>query len=263
MNAGSDMDRWRRLAEAAALLGGRYLVDRRADWRRIEAAEGHDVKLAADRLAEEMIVARLREASPFDILGEEGGRIAGTGAPGNGDSAANADLCWLVDPLDGSLNYTRGLPACCVSIALCRGGDPVLGVIYDFNRDELFSGDAAGGAFLNGAPMAVSNVADPAEAVLASGFPSYLDHSDDTLGAFVRQVQRYRKVRALGSAALMLAYVACGRMDAYIERETALWDVAAGIALVRAAGGKATLSGGTALDRTLDVTAWNGRFDPA
>lgn len=259
------MDRWRRLAEAAALLGGRHLVDRRADWRRIEAAEGHDVKLAADRLAEEMIVARLREASPFAILGEEGGRIAPNDDTGNDDAGnvnADAELCWLVDPLDGSLNYTRGLPACCVSIALCRGGDPVLGVIYDFNRDELFSGDAAGGAFLNGAPMAVSDVADSAEAVLASGFPSYLDHSDDTLGAFVRQVQRYRKVRALGSAALMLAYVACGRMDAYIEQETALWDVAAGIALVRAAGGKVTMSGGTALDRTLDVTAWNGRFDP-
>ncbi|MHA1113841.1 MAG: inositol monophosphatase family protein [Alphaproteobacteria bacterium] len=254
----TDLERWRHLAEAAALHGGRHLRVHRDEWRRIETAEQHDVKLAADRMAETLIVARLGEASPFDIVSEETGHISGSGG-----ADADGDLCWLVDPLDGSLNYMRGQPSCCVSIALCRAGDPIVGVIYDFNREELFSGDIDNGAQLNGEPMRVSDIADPAEAVLATGFPSYLDHSEETLSAFVRQVRRYRKVRALGSAALMLAYVGCGRMDAYIERQTALWDVAAGVALVRAAGGRVEMTDGAALDRTLDVTAWNGHFDPA
>lgn len=253
-----NLENFRYLAEATALLAGSHLLARRDDWSGIEKAAHHDVKLTADRMAEEMIVARLREASPFAILSEEAGLI-----PSRDEAPENVDMCWLVDPLDGSLNYTRGQPSCCVSIALCRAGDPILGVIFDFNRNELFSGDVDSGAWLNGAPMAVSTVSNLAEAVLGTGFPSYLDHSDATLAAFIRQVQGYRKIRGLGSAALMLAYVACGRMDAYREKSIALWDVAAGVALVRAAGGKSTMEKSGDLNQKLDVTAWNGHFEPA
>jgi myo-inositol-1(or 4)-monophosphatase len=199
------------------------------------SAEAKDIKLAADREAEALIVAALEAGSPCPILGEESGE----------HGAVRRGPCWVVDPLDGTLNYSRGLALCCVSLALVEGERPLLGVVYDFNREETFSAIVGEGAWLGDEPMRVSERVsergDASQAILATGFPSHRTFDDAALMGFVRQVQRFKKVRLLGSAALSLAAVACGRVDAYAEDDIMLWDVAAGLALVEAAGGYVSL----------------------
>ena len=115
----------------------------------------------------------------------------------------------------------------------------VLGVVYDFNRNEMFSGLIGQGAWLNGKPIKVSNTKKKSRAILCTGFPVSSDFSSKTLLRFVENIMEYKKIRLLGSAALSLAYVACGRADVYVENGIKLWDVAGGIALVEAAGGQA------------------------
>lgn len=205
---------------------------------------GHDIKIKGDALAEKILIDHLRVHSPFPILSEERGEMAGDG-----------DCKWIVDPIDGSLNFNRGIPLCCVSVSLWRGNSPILGVIEDFHRGEIFSGVVGRGAWLNGSPMRVSVVGERLGAVLCTGFPVYTDFASEPLLRFLAQVQEYKKVRLLGSAALSLAYVAAGRVDAYMENNIMLWDVAAGVALVLAAGGKADWE---AAGKGLRVKAANG-----
>jgi myo-inositol-1(or 4)-monophosphatase len=142
-----------------------------------------------------------------------------------------------VDPLDGSLNFSRDIPLFCISIALWKEMRPLLGVVYDCNHDEMFTGLVSEGAWLNGTPIQVTNTVKKSEAVLCTGFPVSTDFSENALLTFVRSIQAYKKVRLLGSAALSLAYVASGRADIYNENDIAIWDVAAGISIVEAAGG--------------------------
>lgn len=193
---------------------------------------GKDLKISADKEAEKIIFARLA-AVPGDaipILSEEAGLV--------GDAHSGAGKIWVVDPLDGTLNFSRGIPLCCVSIALWENGEPALGVIYDFMADIIYSGVVGRGAWRNGVPMRASATQARSKAVFATGFPSGADYGEERLLAFVKQVQDYKKVRLLGSAALSLALVAAGAMDAYGENGIYFWDVAAGLALVTAAGGK-------------------------
>ena len=239
---------WLKLAERAARRAGDFLAELpRAE---IEQAShfGRDVKLEADRAVEERILDVLLKESPFDVLAEESGMHRGEGShPG---------LRWIVDPLDGSLNFLRGIPLCCVSVGLWREDEPVLGVVYDFNRDEIFTGVVGEGAERNEQGIQVSCVREPAQATLSTGFPAGSDFSAAALGRFVSQVQQYKKVRLLGSAALSLAYVAAGRVDAYREHDIKIWDVAAGLALVRAAGGETVVKSTAVLD-AFDVYASN------
>ena len=114
---------------------------------------------------------------------------------------------------------------------------PLAAAIYDFNRDEMFTAIARQGAWLNGRPMYASDRTDPAQGALSTGFPSYTDFSTEALMPIIRRVQMFKKVRMIGSAAISLAWVACGRVDAYVEDDIMLWDVAAGMLLVREAGG--------------------------
>lgn len=218
------------LAEAAARAAGAFLRERYAAGdHRVLSSEGHDVKLQVDLQSEEVILDRLRSASPHPILSEE------AGASGEfGDSPF-----WVVDPLDGSANYLRGIPFCCVSIALVHEERAEVGAVYDFLRDEMFTAAAGAGARLNANPIAVSEVTRSADAVLFTGFPTHRDYSEQSLSEYFDRVRSFKKVRMLGSAALMLAYVACGRADAYDEQDTLLWDVAGGLALVGEAGGEA------------------------
>lgn len=218
------------LAEEAARAAGAYLREAITRPRVVLLETGRDIKLEADRMAEARILEVLK-SSPYGVLAEESGAH---------DLRAQ-EPAWIVDPLDGSLNFQRGVPICAVSIALARGDEPLLGVIYDFNRDEMFSGIVGEGAWLNGAPMRVSEVREQSKAILTTGFPTNRDYSDASLLEFVQHIQRFKKVRLLGSAALMLAYVACGRYEAYAEDNIMYWDVAAGLALVRAAGGCADM----------------------
>ncbi len=222
----------KQLAREAALTAGRQLRGRRADWNVITANYAHDVKLQADREAEAVIINLLRRQSSYPILAEESGEVAAAPGPDQ--------LRWIVDPLDGTVNYAGGIPLSAVSIGLWRGAAPLYGVIYDFWREELFEGGPDAGAALNGRPIRVSAVADPARAMFATGSPG--THADDpgSLPRFIRNISSYRKIRMLGTAALSLAYVACGRLDVYAE-QVMLWDAAAGAALVAGAGGIATV----------------------
>lgn len=219
-----------KIAEAAAFLAATKIKGRGSDLLTADFIGRRDIKLAADRAAEAVILDYLTAETGMPALSEEAGEVGG--APVNG-------LRWVVDPLDGTANYSRGIPLFCVSIALECEGEPVLGVIHDLSREETFSGTVGLGARLNGAPISVSRNADPARSIFATGLPARRDFSAESLGDFGRSLARWQKVRLLGSAALSLAYVAAGRCDAYAEQSIMPWDVAAGIALVRAAGGKA------------------------
>lgn len=217
------------LATLAAREAGRFLRSGpRRDAPRV-AESRRDVRLEADRVAEDRIVNVLAEGPPIPIVAEE--RVTDGAAP------PTAGLRWIVDPLDGSVNYLQGIPFCCVSVALWRDDDPLAAAVYDFDRDELFTALVGDGAWLNGTAVHVRSTPQD-RAVLCTGFPVGTDFTAVALSGFVRQVREFRKIRMFGSAALSLAYVAAGRADAYFERDIRIWDVAAGLALVRAAGGE-------------------------
>ena len=125
---------------------------------------------------------------------------------------------------------------CCISIALWSS-EPILGVVYDFNRDELFTGVTGVGAWCNDLPISPSGISSPKNAILTTGFPVNRNFSSNSLDIFLQNIINFKKIRLFGSAALSLAYVACGRVDAYLEEDIMLWDVAAGIALIKASNG--------------------------
>jgi myo-inositol-1(or 4)-monophosphatase len=236
------------LADAAAAAAGEALLANRAEWGVIEAEHGREVKIGADKHAEHLILGALSRESDYPIISEEAGWVR---AMQRGDRFA-----WAVDPLDGSVNYLRGYPHCAVSIALLDEGKPVLGVVDCFVLRERFSGVVGQGAWLNGAPMRVSEIAVSAKGILQTGVPSRA--SDDSMKAFEARLRTWQKTRMIGSAAAALAYVAAGRAEAYRESGSMIWDVAAGCALVKAAGGEFRIDG-KALDRPLEVVAGNGK----
>lgn len=244
-----ELQRLLSLAESTALAAGMQLVAHQAQWSTVEVDAGREVKVKADRLVEEMILDNLHAGSSFPVLSEERGWQ---------DGIISDDYLWVVDPLDGSFNYLHNIPVCAVSIALYQGQNPILGVIYDFNRHELFSGVVAIGAWLNKRSIHVSEIQESARGVLYTGFPTAKDFSDAHSVTFMRFARQWRKVRMIGSAAIALAYVACGRAEYYHERNTHFWDVAAGLALVVAAGGQVQYFGDS-LDAPQDVHAHNGQ----
>lgn len=215
------------IAKESALLAGKLLSADIPSNRKIHKEFAHDVKIEADIQSERIIIDYLMKKSGFSILSEEKGMI----------ERDIKDYLWIVDPVDGSLNYTRQIPLCCVSIGLWKKQTPILGVVYDFNRAELFSGIVDRGAWLNQQKIEVSKNTTKRKSILCTGFPSSLDFSTDNLNAFIEQIQSYRKIRLFGSAALSMAYVACGRADAYCERDIMSWDIAGGIPLILGAGG--------------------------
>lgn len=225
------------LAKEAARAAGARLSKIMRGHKEVLSDTARDIKLQADRDAERIILDLLQEHSTHPVLAEESGEH---GAPGEGPF-------WVVDPLDGTLNFSRGIPMCCVSIALVERQSPLLGVIYDFNHEELFFGIVGGPSGIldrDGVerPLAVSAVRDSRKGILATGFPANRDYGDAALQEMFMEIKRFKKVRMMGTAALMLAMVASGRVDAYAEDEIMLWDVAAGLALVKAAGGYVDIS---------------------
>jgi len=196
-----------------------------------------DLVTVADRTSEALIRRRLGEAFPeHGIYGEEGTR-----------ERLGGEFCWYVDPLDGTTNFTHGFPQFCVSLGLEQrpaglkpeeDGVLVAAVIYDPMRDELFTAERGRGALLNGRPMRVSRTPELAESLLATGFPSRKRHLSPNIHFYQEFTLRSHGVRRAGSAALDLAWVACGRMDGFWEFNLNPWDTAAGILLVEEAGGK-------------------------
>lgn len=194
-----------------------------------------DIVTEADTETEAYIVEELARRFPeHHVVGEEGG---GQGAP-----LATAPAHWYVDPIDGTVNFAAKLPHFCTSIALTTPDrQPLLGVVYDPTRRELFSAVQGGGAFLNGQPLRVTATSELVDAVLSSGFP-YDKHTnpDNNLAEWSAFLTRVRGDRRLGSAALDLAYVAAGRLDGYWEQNLKPYDALAGMLLVREAGGMVT-----------------------
>tara|TARA_R110001592_G_scaffold133910_1_gene349388 strand:- start:2915 stop:3670 length:756 start_codon:yes stop_codon:yes gene_type:complete len=219
------------LAREAAFAAARVLQEMGKRPVVVLSDAGRDIKLEADREAESVIL-KLLSSSNFPVLAEESGA--------HGDVLGAAPV-WVVDPLDGTMNFSREIPFYCVSIALLVNGEPVLGIVHDIVRKETFSGVVGEGCWLNDEPVVVSRVTDPARAILATGFPTGRDFEPESLVGCLHDMGRFKKVRMLGSAALMLAYVAVGRVDAYSEDDIMFWDVAAGVALVKAAGGFASV----------------------
>jgi myo-inositol-1(or 4)-monophosphatase len=241
-------------AVEAARAGGKLML---ANWhspKRVNSAHAHDIKLELDVRCQKLIEKTLRAAFPeIPLLGEEGN---------SGD--VNAEYRWVVDPIDGTVNYFHGMPHAAVSIALQARSDKwqmagdkkddrshtrlsvmchtphvtLLGVIYGPFTDELWTAVRGGPTRLNGRVVRVSRCADVGQAVIAMGFSKSKLNLEKSLPHVNRLSRRALKVRIMGSAALELAYVASGRLDAYVERTINLWDIAAGALLVKCAGGE-------------------------
>lgn len=222
------------LATHLATTAGEILRRHFAGSTTVDLKRKFDPVTVADREAEEAIVAEIQIHRPDDgILAEEG----------SGDAIDGRR--WIVDPLDGTVNFVHRIPQISVSIACYEGDVPVVGVVYDPLHDQLFAAEAGSGATLNGDPISVSDVEDPNGAVFALGFPYDHDQRADVYAAAVeRALERVNGLRRMGSAALDLAYVACGRFDAYWEYHVEPWDMAAGALLVTEAGGTITGLGG-------------------
>jgi len=220
----------------AARAGGNELLRHmtRLDALNVVEKERLDYASEVDEKAESAIVKELRKAYPdYAILGEEGGAQKG--------ARAGARSTFVIDPLDGTSNYLRGIPHWCVSIALVENGEPQHGVVFDPYRNELFTASKGSGAVLNDHRIRVSERKDLAGAMLATGFPPReRTRAPAQLDAVRALLGEAEDIRRMGSAALDLAYVACGRYDAYFEAGVKAWDIAAGMLLVREAGGRVT-----------------------
>jgi myo-inositol-1(or 4)-monophosphatase len=222
-----------------------------------------DLVTVADREAEKLLVEQLQSKWPaHGIVGEEGTR-----------SHLDCEYRWYIDPLDGTTNFAHGFPAFCVSMGLeyrPRGtaqdadGELIAAVIYDPLRDEMFTAEKDRGAFLNGRRMHVSAATTLAESLVATGFPSRKRHGNPNVHFYHEFTLRTHGVRRAGSAALDLAYTACGRLDGYWEFKLNPWDTAAGVLLVREAGGKVTYIDGSAFHlASKEVLASNGKIHAA
>ncbi|HPA20968.1 MAG TPA: inositol monophosphatase family protein [Verrucomicrobiae bacterium] len=247
--------------DPGALLAAAVEAARAAGARQREAVGGrlavtefhdHDVKLELDSECQRLITGMLGERFPeMSVLGEEEG-----GAPHGA-----TEWQWIVDPVDGTVNLYYGIPHFCVAIALQHRLRTVLAVTYDPIRDELFTAQEGSVTRLNGREVAVSRRTQLKDALVATGFAK----AKEMVEAGVERVRYFglnaRKVRMNGCAALDLAYVACGRLDAYLEEGTRLWDLAGGVLLVQCAGGRVKLVERVSPPLSYKIVASSGRFE--
>lgn len=223
------------LAIEAAKKAGHFLFRNNGKNQDIIIEEEREIHFQFDLEAEKIIINELRNGSTYKIITEESGLI---------DAACgDYEYSWIVDPLDGSINYSERIPLSCVSVSLWKNSSPVLGVIYDFNRDHIYTGVIGLGAWVSNHPIRVKPFRSPEKAILCTGFPASMDFSETAMNSFISRVKKFRKIRMFGSAALSLAFVASGKVDAYYEKNIKIWDVAAGLALVKAAGGEISCEG--------------------
>jgi myo-inositol-1(or 4)-monophosphatase len=218
-----------------------------------------DIVTVADRESERLLVEKLQAKWPeYGIVGEEGTR-----------AQMDCEYRWYIDPLDGTTNFSHGFPVFCVSMGLEHrppgtpadaDGELIAAVIYDPLRDELFTAEKDRGAYLNGRRIRVSATETMGESLIATGFPSRKRHGSPNVHFYHEITLRSHGVRRAGSAALDLAYVACGRLDGYWEFNLNSWDTAAGVLLVREAGGKVTYFDGSPFHLvSAEVLASNGK----
>lgn len=226
-------------ASKAALAVGKLMREHQFSAKKIDFSSQHDIKLELDSRSQRLIESRLTAAFPkIAILGEEG--VVGD---------ENSKHRWVVDPIDGTVNFTYGIPHACVSIALQEqtesakadypdGYNTVLGVIYDPFCNELWTAIRGQTARMNGQPIHVSERRNLNEAIVSIGFAKSPENLQAMLPFFNKLVHRVRKIRMMGAAALALTYVASARFDAYVERGIRLWDIAAGGLILECAGGE-------------------------
>ena len=184
-----------------------------------------DIKTLVDHEMNEIIISHLKSTC-IPILSEEG------------EKKNNKNIFWIVDPLDGTLNFARGFGCYSVSISLWENDSPILGIVYDISNNKVYTSKKSFGARLGHNKLKVSTTHRIQDAILATGFPSGANYQTDVLLSIVTKIQLFKKIRTIGSASLMLSYVASGVFDVYYEKNIYLWDVAAGLALVEEAGGK-------------------------
>lgn len=239
--------------EDLARRAGRVQLEHLGNVKCVEYKGAINLVTEVDRECEELIVGEIRKRYPDDdILAEEG-----TG------ERQNAKRRWIVDPLDGTVNYAHGFPFFCVSIALEDKGELAAGVIYDPNRGEMFAAEKGLGAKLNGGKISVSKTPALKQSLVATGFAYNVREGEknDNLDNFANFIMTALAVRRPGSAAIDLAWVACGRIDGFWELFLRPWDIAAGTLIIREAGGTVTSFDGSAFNLYGDeILASNGRI---
>ena len=234
----------------AALLAGKLLRENFDKPLEVDAMHAHDIKLELDRRTQRLIEDHILARHPgHAILGEEG----------TTEGTSNCE--WIVDPLDGTVNYFYGIPHFATTIAVRRNNELLAGVVHDPMRDETWTVEAGGPALLNGRQIEVSARTELSECIISMGVSKTGDTIDNTLPAFNHAIRQVKKMRMLGSAALDIAYVATGRLDAYLEGTISLWDIAAGLLLVPAAGGTVDLQPHADNPNKFRITATSGRAD--
>ena len=226
-----DLNQCLNTAKSAALLAGKFLLNAKGKSLEVLSNTGRDLKLQLDIDAEKLIKDHISSNSSYPILGEE------TGSSGDLDN-----LYWVVDPLDGTSNFLRGIPISCVSIALMQDMKPMLGVIYDFNHDEIYWGHKESKAYIDDNEISVSSLSQKSESTLVTGIPAKTNYSDSEFSEMISNFQAWKKIRMIGSAAMAACYVASGKAETYKEDGIFLWDIAAGAAIVNAAGGLASIT---------------------
>jgi myo-inositol-1(or 4)-monophosphatase len=232
---------------------GRILQERLGRSIKITNKGTIDLVTEADLAAERLIIERIKSYHPrHAVLAEESGASRLEGEP-------KSEYLWIVDPLDGTTNFAHGYPCFCVSIALEHNGVIEVGVIHDPTRDETFAAERGDGATLNGRRIRASEIDDLNRAMLCTGFPYDVRDRGNFARHFSNFIMHAQAVRRDGSAALDLAYVACGRFDGFWEEGLRPWDVAAGVLLVEEAGGRVSHYDGTPFDvYTPPIVASNG-----
>lgn len=228
------------LAERAARLGGATLLQWRSKFEAREKGPA-DLVTDADLASQEAVQSLLLGERPHDLfVGEEDGSI---------ESDRPSDkICWVVDPLDGTANYVHGFPFFATSVAAVRGSELLAGAIYDPLRDELYRAEQGRGARLNGKPLSVSETESLDQSLVAVSLPPRVEPDSPDLMHFIKAIQKCQAVRRSGSAALNLAYVASGRLDAHWAHAIYPWDVAAGVLMVAEAGGVVSSCSGGEFD---------------
>ena len=220
------------LAKKAAKESGNLLISNKAKINYRVDSNPKDIKLKADIDSENLIKTIISNESTFPILAEESGK----------SKEELGNVFWVIDPLDGTANFSRDIPICCISIGLIMNKKPILGVIYDFNNDHMYVGDALNKkSVMNDQTIKVSNITDKKDGILITGLPHNSDYSKHSLQNMIDDMQKWQKIRMMGSAAMAACYVASGKVEQYQEKGIYLWDVIAGAAIVESSGGTAEI----------------------
>ena len=221
------------LAINASIEAGKLLANNRNELNNEILTSSKDIKLKADISSESLIKEIITLNSAYPVLAEESGK----------SKKDLGETFWVIDPLDGTANYNRDIPICCISIGLVHKMEPLAGVIYDFNNEDLYVGNCSKNiSTLNNKKINVSKLKQKKEAILITGLPHGTDYSDEALNRMILDMQLWKKVRMIGSAAIASCYVASGKADLYKENGVFFWDIVAGAAIVNSAGGLAEIS---------------------